>query len=1120
MTLILKFFVFVKVLILCLDLCYCQDEVPRPTFPPVFQVEVQGIFKNEKEEMEGTLFYDSSKNRGALRFTFQGDTTHSIYRFDDDEMLYISGNECTVSNINADSAGAFFPFYVDRSGNKTLAKPEEVLFFTNSTFDREEESFIPSYIYKAKLNFPPYDQSNCEVTHVFTKPDVQMPDCNSNICKPTLIAISIVCLSNEGKAEIDQTFNFFRFKSKIVDTNIFLAPPGIFCNATNKNTFPGLPSYFSFSYDLIDEQEWTTVDPGVFAVHKKVWHDSTMNILRMDEFDDDGALIASRVFDVNGGVAYTSISSLASCEMGPISSDDVPLDEMTRLPKVFFRGEKALSEAVYVGTNAPKSNVSATLKLSHAEIYAYQSNTETRKFELSVFTYLSINNFMDRLRWEAFDVSPCFTSEQKKRFRLKVNGPPIVKNSKTYQEVLKRLYVHLIQATKISVIRLSELSSVFDGVKIVEFRGWILEKPKVAGSEAGKKEPDMNEAYKIIEELAKAGKLSLKLNKDGEEAEYKITAISDIEPEDEKPKIPDVFQVEVQGIFRYANAEIDGSLFYDRRNNKAAVSFTYQGDTTKKIYRFDDNEVLAISGTECTVDKIDDNPSNSFFSFTVDEKGRKVLAEPEKVFYFTNSILDKEQMFVFPAYIYKGKIDIPQYGVTDCEIIHIFTRPEERIPNCENNSCQPTIVTISVKCKKGNREIDHTYNFFRFKSSIEDTNVFLPPSGVFCKVTNKNEFPGVPAYFSFSYDLIDEQKGTGDNPGVFAVHKKVWYDSKLNIIRMDEYDDDQILIASRIFDFYGGVAYTSVASLSTCEIGPFNSKEVSLDEMTRLPKVFFQGKEALKESIYVGTRRIHALDYEVWSLYSYDETNEAKIVQDFYFTKSAQKPTGSGKLKLSHAEVYKYQKNDTTDRFELSLFTYLSINSFIERLRWEAFDISPCFTSQQKKGFRLKVEGPPTVKDSKTYQEVLKRLYLNLIIATNVSVIRLSELACVYDGVKIVEFTGWILDKPKVTGTESGKNEPDMHTAYRIIEESAKTGNLSLKIKRDGKDVEYKITAIENIVHPETIMKNSFSGATLAGTALGLFVVGIIMGVAGYYVFLRKRNTLPDYTLHLKTMKG
>ncbi|GBM90014.1 hypothetical protein AVEN_104903-1, partial [Araneus ventricosus] len=65
----------------------------RPKFSPVFQVEVQGILKDVNEEMEGTLFYDRPNNRGALRFTYQGETSQSIFRFDDNEMLYISGKE-------------------------------------------------------------------------------------------------------------------------------------------------------------------------------------------------------------------------------------------------------------------------------------------------------------------------------------------------------------------------------------------------------------------------------------------------------------------------------------------------------------------------------------------------------------------------------------------------------------------------------------------------------------------------------------------------------------------------------------------------------------------------------------------------------------------------------------------------------------------------------------------------------------------------------------------------------------------------------------------------------------------------------------------------------------------
>ncbi|GFR01987.1 uncharacterized protein TNCT_510981 [Trichonephila clavata] len=588
----------------------------------------------------------------------------------------------------------------------------------------------------------------------------------------------------------------------------------------------------------------------------------------------------------------------------------------------------------------------------------------------------------------------------------------------------------------------------------------------------------------------------------------------------ERPTFPDVFQVEVQGVFIDQQEEIDATMFYDRVNNRAALYLTYQGESTKSIYNFNDNQLLYIDGSDCTTSDISADSAGTFFPFTV-VNDKKILAKPEEVFYFSKSKLDRQELFVFPSYIYTAKLDFPMYSRTNCDVTHIFTKPEVKVPDCDTPTCKSTLMAITVTCNddKGNKEVEHTYNFFRFRSSISDPNVFIPPAGVFCKMTSTKPFPGLPIYFSFSYDLLDEQEEVGTNPGVYAVHKKVWYDSRLSLIRMDEYDDEGILIASRIFDFFGGVAYTTIASLSTCEKGPIGGK-VNLDEMTRLPKILFVEKPTLNDAIYMGTRNIHALDYEVWSILTEEKETDAKIVQDFYFTKNVPKSQGPEKLKISHVEIYTYQRNEETSKFELSLFTYVAINNFIAGLRWEAFDISPCFTSEQKKGFRLKVDGPPTVKDSKTYLDILKRIYLNLIIASQVSVIRLSELTCVFDGVRIVEVTGWILEKSNVTGSETGKTEPDMNTAYSIIEKAARTGNLTVKIKKDGKDVVYAITAIETIEHPENKAKYLFSGGTLAAVSLVLFVLGILLGVISYYMFLKRQKTPFDYQVHMNIMKG
>ncbi|GBO34194.1 hypothetical protein AVEN_185176-1, partial [Araneus ventricosus] len=104
-------------------------------------------------------------------------------------------------------------------------------------------------------------------------------------------------------------------------------------------------------------------------------------------------------------------------------------------------------------------------------------------------------------------------------------------------------------------------------------------------------------------------------------------------------------------------------------------------------------------------------------------------------------------------------------------------------------------------------------------------------------------------------------------------------------------------------------------------------------------------------------RRVQGLDYEVWSLSSDNKQTSAKIVQEFYFTKSVPKSGASEILKLARAEIYTYQTNKGNRKSEQPVFTYLPVSNFIDRLRWEAFDVSPCFTNEQKKEFKLKVDG-------------------------------------------------------------------------------------------------------------------------------------------------------------------
>ncbi|GIY45629.1 uncharacterized protein CEXT_359001, partial [Caerostris extrusa] len=112
--------------------------------------------------------------------------------------------------------------------------------------------------------------------------------------------------------------------------------------------------------------------------------------------------------------------------------------------------------------------------------------------------------------------------------------------------------------------------------------------------------------------------------------------------EDVRPTFPDVFQVDVQGIFKDENEEVDGTLYYDKE-------------------------------ASCTAAEIRADSAGTFFPFSKDKDGKRVLANAEDVFFFTNSTLDRQDIAVFPSLIYTAKLDFPQYQRKDCEVTHIFT---------------------------------------------------------------------------------------------------------------------------------------------------------------------------------------------------------------------------------------------------------------------------------------------------------------------------------------------------------------------------------------------------------------------------------------------------------------
>nr|XP_042897939.1 uncharacterized protein LOC107457224 [Parasteatoda tepidariorum] len=1018
-----------------------QDtDPPKPKFPDVFQVEVQGILRDEKVEVDGSLYYDRLTNRAALHYKHQNEFSISIYNFNDNQLMFIKDFTCNVKEIPA--TGSLFPYSTDGQ-NKTLNPAEEFFYFTTSVFDREEESLFPSYVFKDTINDTRYGLLNCNVFHIFSKPEFELPDCDSHTCKPTMISLSLKCPPlDPDEEEMHHSYNFFRFRSTIIDENVFQPPVGLHCNTISRKPFPDFPSYYSFSYNLIKEQkEPGNEGGGVYTTYKKVWHDTKLKLIRVDGFDSQGLLQDTRILDFYGKVSYTVIARIPICQ-ADVLDEDIPFYDITLLPKIFFsKKPEDRKDVVYIGKrsvhgmdfdvwtqsyevrdaqstvvlefyftdNAPQADDehdSNYFQISHVDAYAYQRDDTTEISELVGLTYTSISNFRSKQKeWEAFDVSSCYDADKKKGFRLKVDGPPMVKNSYEYEEVLEKFYGKIMDETDASVIRINQLKGKFDGIYLTEFTGWILEKIEIDGTKVNKNEPGMEEMFKIIEKAAAAGKFTIVIVKDNQEKTYQITSMTNIIPEVDPPKptFPDIFQVEVQGIFHTEKREMDGSVFYDRLNNRAVMSYTYQNETTISIFKFNENKLLYIEDIDCTVSEIDEN-SPTFFPFSIDEvTKKKIISTPDEIFFFTKSKFDRQDFTMFPSYIFTAVLNITMYDLYNCDVQHVFSKPEVELPDCDSHTCKPTLASVSVKCPPPDRErneVFHTYNFYRFRSYIKDDSVFQPPVGVHCDVPSDKAFPDFPEYYSFSYDSVEEQMNSGTESTIRSKYLRIWHDTKLKLVRLDEFDDEGFIEGTRIFDFYGRVSYTITAISPMCK-AVFLKRNTPLEEITPLPKIFFARTPEEKSASYVGKH-----------------IPEGQKAEKKY-------------LRISHVDKYTYQTNSETGKDELSATEYLSFSNFRTGPKeWEAFDVASCFNADQKKGFRLKV------KES---------------IALN--------------------------------------KEHDMYKTYELIEKAAAEGKLTIEIN---KDEIYKVTDITDIV-----------GRTLAAIAIVTLLMGVVFGILGYYAYLR-----------------
>jgi len=81
-----------------------------PSLPNAFVAEIGATFVNRNYSMLFTEYYDKDANRGAIRRIRDGQSTYSIYNYNENEMMKVDtkNKNCTVTEISTMHGHPFF----------------------------------------------------------------------------------------------------------------------------------------------------------------------------------------------------------------------------------------------------------------------------------------------------------------------------------------------------------------------------------------------------------------------------------------------------------------------------------------------------------------------------------------------------------------------------------------------------------------------------------------------------------------------------------------------------------------------------------------------------------------------------------------------------------------------------------------------------------------------------------------------------------------------------------------------------------------------------------------------------------------------------------------------------
>ncbi|XP_071140391.1 uncharacterized protein [Mytilus edulis] len=568
------------------------------------------------------------------------------------------------------------------------------------------------------------------------------------------------------------------------------------------------------------------------------------------------------------------------------------------------------------------------------------------------------------------------------------------------------------------------------------------------------------------------------------------------------PTVSSQFSAHIECVIVNKNMTTDLHEYYDDTNNRGAVHQLDLGLELDAWYDYNTNEFIAYykPTQQCFVQKLGTSDQRFLFGYTPKGAVGSIFSAG-KMLHMNGPGINQVYTGVQS---YRGiMVDTWQscqywaaYDAT-MKVSWYFSNPNE----WDTSVGQVVPVGAYVKgivydTNTVSHPMEHYYNFFHFRPTVDDPTVFETPAGVQCPGRqNTKNLPKMPNGFSFTSEFIDKTRYTISFMQEFYDYsgQAVLYNYRPLKIENNKFGTNTLM---EVHDFSTGVAYVTDTMHGNCTAQKiettFDDRRVDLSHVSmRNPAQFFYFD--VINYTYEGVKKIRNIDCDSWvGIRTNWPSSGVNTTWMWYFATADWVQVNTGTEQSSTPIRLTIDNGDVGIHYEYNLYNFAKNKPDILK-----FDISACYVNGNRRKFQLNFPGSYAGAVTQNMKLFKYYILISLTQQLQISSLRVANLKVFIDQDILVVFE--ILDVAPIKGdvTNIVQETPLLTAANKLVKMVNNDQFFVLLQDPAFKNLVGMVPKKTGFVEITYLLQNTTSSSDTGNGPGTMAAVGVVMPIVG-----------------------